>query len=102
MTLLSKNNIYAAFLIKYIHFSNKLTDFGLQNLAESISKLTDISKIKLNLLGNQIHSQGSVILASELSKLQKLKILSLDFFRFYYISIMIFSIIIIFLLKQKQ
>ena len=58
-----------------------MTDLGLQNLAESNSKLTEVSKVRLNLLGNQIQSQGSVILASELSKLQNLKKLSLDFFR---------------------
>jgi len=58
-----------------------LTDLGLQNLAESISKLTEISKIKLSLLGNQIQAHGSLVLASELAKLQQLKKLSLDFFR---------------------
>ena len=42
-----------------------------------------MTKLKLSLLENQIQSQGSLILASELAKLQKLKKLSLDFFRFF-------------------
>lgn len=58
-----------------------MTDLGLQNLAESISKITEISKVKLSLLGNEIQNQGSLILASELTKLQNLKKISLNFFR---------------------